>query len=277
MAETLLIVFIVFILLGMPISIAMGVGALGAAMLYPALNPDHHPDPLRRPAVGLLSAAVGAAVHPGRQHRRARRRGARPHRPRHRAGRPLPRRPRLRQRGRQHVLRRHLGLGGGRRVRARHVPDPADGAQGLRPRLRHRAHRLHRRGGADHPAVDHRRHLRVDGRGIGGGHVRGRHHSGPPGGRRHGGAGVRHRQEAQLSQGAAADAAAVHDRAAQRPAGADDPGHHHGRHPVRHLHADRGRRRGGGLCAGRAADLLSRAGAARASRRSSPTRRGCRA
>ena len=39
MAETLLIVFIVFILLGMPISIALGVGALGAAILYPALNP----------------------------------------------------------------------------------------------------------------------------------------------------------------------------------------------------------------------------------------------
>ena len=39
MAETLLIVFIVCILLGMPISIALGTGALGAAMLFPALNP----------------------------------------------------------------------------------------------------------------------------------------------------------------------------------------------------------------------------------------------
>jgi len=38
-AETILIVFIVFILLGMPISIAMGVGALGAAIFYPVLNP----------------------------------------------------------------------------------------------------------------------------------------------------------------------------------------------------------------------------------------------
>ena len=77
MAETLLIVFIVFILLGMPISIALGVGALGAAMFYPGAQPDHHPDPLRRPALGFLPAAVGAAVHPGRQHRGARRRGAR--------------------------------------------------------------------------------------------------------------------------------------------------------------------------------------------------------
>ena len=51
MAETLLIVFIVFILLGMPISIAMGVGALGAAMLYPALNPIIIPTRF----VGLLS------------------------------------------------------------------------------------------------------------------------------------------------------------------------------------------------------------------------------
>ena len=51
MAETLLIVFIVFILLGMPISIALGVGALGAAMLYPALNPIIIPTRF----VGLLS------------------------------------------------------------------------------------------------------------------------------------------------------------------------------------------------------------------------------
>ena len=51
MAETLLIVFVVFILLGMPISIAMGVGALGAAMLYPALNPIIIPTRF----VGLLS------------------------------------------------------------------------------------------------------------------------------------------------------------------------------------------------------------------------------
>jgi tripartite ATP-independent transporter DctM subunit len=51
MAETLLIVFLVFILLGMPISIAMGVGALGAAMLYPALNPIIIPTRF----VGLLS------------------------------------------------------------------------------------------------------------------------------------------------------------------------------------------------------------------------------
>ena len=51
MAETLLIIFIVFILLGMPISIAMGVGALGAAMLFPTLNPIIIPTRF----VGLLS------------------------------------------------------------------------------------------------------------------------------------------------------------------------------------------------------------------------------
>jgi tripartite ATP-independent transporter DctM subunit len=39
MAETLLIAFVICILIGMPISIAMGVGALTAAMFYPALNP----------------------------------------------------------------------------------------------------------------------------------------------------------------------------------------------------------------------------------------------
>ena len=51
MAETLLIVFIVFILLGMPISIALGVGALGAAIFYPVLNPIIIPTRF----VGLLS------------------------------------------------------------------------------------------------------------------------------------------------------------------------------------------------------------------------------
>jgi tripartite ATP-independent transporter DctM subunit len=39
MAETLLIAFVICILIGMPISIAMGVGALAAAMFYPTLNP----------------------------------------------------------------------------------------------------------------------------------------------------------------------------------------------------------------------------------------------
>jgi C4-dicarboxylate transporter DctM subunit len=51
MAETLLIVFAICILLGMPISIALGVGALGAAMLYPTLNPIIIPTRF----VGLLS------------------------------------------------------------------------------------------------------------------------------------------------------------------------------------------------------------------------------
>jgi len=51
MAETLLIIFIAFILLGMPISIALGVGALGAALLFPALNPIIIPTRF----VGLLS------------------------------------------------------------------------------------------------------------------------------------------------------------------------------------------------------------------------------
>jgi tripartite ATP-independent transporter DctM subunit len=51
MAETLLIIFIVFLLLGMPISLALGVGALGAAFFYPALNPIIIPTRF----VGLLS------------------------------------------------------------------------------------------------------------------------------------------------------------------------------------------------------------------------------
>lgn len=51
MAETLLIAFVVCILIGMPISISMGVGALTAAMVYPALNPIIIPTRF----VGLLS------------------------------------------------------------------------------------------------------------------------------------------------------------------------------------------------------------------------------
>ena len=51
MAETLLIAFVICILIGMPISIAMGVGALTAAVFYPALNPIIIPTRF----VGLLS------------------------------------------------------------------------------------------------------------------------------------------------------------------------------------------------------------------------------
>ena len=51
MAEVLLIVFVICIIIGMPISIAMGVGALGAAMVYPVLNPIIIPTRF----VGLLS------------------------------------------------------------------------------------------------------------------------------------------------------------------------------------------------------------------------------
>jgi tripartite ATP-independent transporter DctM subunit len=50
-AEVLLIVFVISIVLGMPISIAMGVGALGAAIFYPILNPIIIPTRF----VGLLS------------------------------------------------------------------------------------------------------------------------------------------------------------------------------------------------------------------------------
>lgn len=51
MAEVLLIAFVVCILLGMPISIAMGVSALTASIFYPALNPIIIPTRF----VGLLS------------------------------------------------------------------------------------------------------------------------------------------------------------------------------------------------------------------------------
>jgi len=50
-AETLLIVFIVFVVVGMPIGLALGVGTLAAAVVYPALNPIIIPTRF----VGLLS------------------------------------------------------------------------------------------------------------------------------------------------------------------------------------------------------------------------------
>jgi C4-dicarboxylate transporter DctM subunit len=50
-AETLLIVFVVFVVLGTPIGIALGIGTLTAAMFYPALNPIIIPSRM----VGLLS------------------------------------------------------------------------------------------------------------------------------------------------------------------------------------------------------------------------------
>jgi C4-dicarboxylate transporter DctM subunit len=51
MAETLLVVFVIMVVLGMPISIALGVGTLAAAMIYPALNPITIPAQF----VGLLA------------------------------------------------------------------------------------------------------------------------------------------------------------------------------------------------------------------------------
>jgi C4-dicarboxylate transporter DctM subunit len=50
-AETLLIVFVLFVVLGMPIGIALGMGTLAAALWYPALNPIIIPTRF----VGLLS------------------------------------------------------------------------------------------------------------------------------------------------------------------------------------------------------------------------------
>ena len=51
MAETLLIVFVVLMLLGMPIGIALGAGTLAASLWFPVLNPIIIPTRF----VGLLS------------------------------------------------------------------------------------------------------------------------------------------------------------------------------------------------------------------------------
>ena len=206
MAETLLIVFIVCILLGMPISIALGVGALGAAMLYPTLNPIIIPTRF----VGLLSdsylllsaplfilagnvAARGgvarvlidlATVLVGRF------RG-----------------------GLAYVNVLDSMFFGG--ISGSAVADVSALGTFLIPQMvrkgydldfRDRADDQHRRDGADHTALDHRGDLRLDGRRVGGGDVRCGRDPGHPGRHRHGGAGVRHCPEAQLSEGGAADA-----------------------------------------------------------------------
>jgi C4-dicarboxylate transporter DctM subunit len=60
MAETLLIVFVIFVVLGMPISIALGVGARAAASFYTAQNPHNKPTPI----VGLLTDKIQLLAAP---------------------------------------------------------------------------------------------------------------------------------------------------------------------------------------------------------------------
>ena len=240
--------------------------------LLPGAQPDHHPGPPGGAPVRLVHPPVGAALHPGRQHRRAGRRGAGDHRPRDRPRRPVPRRPRLRQHRRQPVLRRDLRLGGGRRLGPRHLPDPQMVRKGydkdfatvltictaiLAPIIPPSIVAVIYAWMADESVAAI----------FAGGYVPG----------------------LLVALGMAVPTFIIarqrnYPRSRRRPselpgrpgegaAGPHDPRDHHGRHRGGPLHADRGRRRGRGLRAGRAAALLQGAPAARR-RGSSRTRRG---
>ena len=163
MAETLLILFLIAIAAGMPISMALAVGALGTSMFFPAVKPVIIPTRF----VGLLSdsylllsaplfiLAGNIAARGGVAkalidlatalvgHFRG---------------------------GLAYVNICSAMFFGG--ISGSAVADvsalgtfliPADGAQGLRPRFFHGADGVVGRRGADHSAVDHRRDLRLDG------------------------------------------------------------------------------------------------------------------
>ena len=278
MAETLLIVFIVFILLGMPISIALGVGALGAAMLYPALNPIIIPTRF----VGLLSDSyllLSAPLFILAGNIAARGGVARV----------------LIDLATALVGRFRGGLAyvnvvdsmffGG--ISGSAVADVSALGTFLIPQMVRKGYDLDFATALTistavvapiippsiiaviYAWMAEESVAAMFAAGILPGH---------PGRARDGGPGVRHCQEAQLSKGAAADAAPSSCAcSAQGAAGAGDPRDHHGRHPVRLVHAHRSRRGGGGLRARGAADLLSRAGLARAAEDLRRTRPACRA
>ena len=201
-------------------------------------------------AVQQLRAARDPAVHSGRRSHEHRQ----PHRPPasvlSRAGRPLPRRARARQRRCQHDLRRHVRLGD--RGRSRHRPHHHrhdDQGWPLPHRLRGRHHGVRRHHRTDHPSFDPDGALRTDLRHLDRVSVPRRVRS-----RRH----ARHRLHGdefgdrappQLSGRAGDPDARNSENHAARISRADAAGDPAVRHLRRRDDADRRRRRCGFLCA----------------------------
>ncbi|SOY56621.1 hypothetical protein CBM2592_A90585 [Cupriavidus taiwanensis] len=147
------------------------------------------------------------------------------------------------------VPRRHFGLGPGQRGRGRRRDDRGDVARGLSRLIQRGGGRRGRGHRHPDPAVGGVHHLQRAGAGrIGAGAVRGRHDPGRARGHRADRAGGVAGAQAQHGRrrGRAAASAVLEEPARSRvgPGGAvPDPG----RHARRLVHADRGRRGGGGL------------------------------
>ena len=154
-------------------------------------------------------------------------------------GRPSARRARAGRHAVQHVLRRHFRLVHRRRRGAQPHRRGGDDQGRLRPRLHGGADRLRLHDGEPDSAEHHGGGLRRDRQRLDRRAVSRRHRAGRA---------DRHRADdllALLRAGrdsqAAREPVRIRRRGARVRSAADDPAHHHGRHPDRLVHADRGR------------------------------------
>ena len=203
-------------------------------------------------AARFLHAAGDALFHPRRIDHDGRRHQPAAGRFRARAGRPFPRRPRACLDRRQHGGRRRVGLvhrGRGRDRLDRHPDDEADRLQGRICRGADRDRRHHR---GDHPAEHDHGDLRRDRAGLDRRPVPRRDHPGDPGRAR----ADDHREALHLSSELSGAARSHRTLRSLRLVALGALGlvrvacaaHHRGRHPVGHLHRDRGRRHRLRLC-----------------------------
>ena len=150
------------------------------------------------------------------------------------------------------------GRRGGRRRGPRPGRDEGDDRERLRPRVQRRHHRRlvdHRPGDS---AVHRLRRLRQHHRGVDRQAVHGRLRARRADGRLDDGRGLPDFPLPRLSDRPVAELAPPVDHLPQIAAGAAHAGHHHRRHPRRHLHADRGGRGGVDLRAVRRRRLVPR-------------------
>ena len=231
--------FAVLCALGVPVAYALGLSALdrGDVGRHPARSGDAQDLGRHR----RLRAAGDPVLRAGGRHHGRRRHGDAPRQPREGVRRLHSRRPGAGQHPRQHALRLHLGLVGRRHGVDRLGDDSADGEGGLPARVRHQRHDLRLGAGADDPAVAQRRHLLAGGgrHDLGRASVPRRHLSRPAVRAVPDRARAVDGAQARLSEGRAG---AAERRAEDRHRRAVGPGHrrhHHGRHSVRRLHADR--------------------------------------
>ncbi len=192
---------------------------------------------------GLVPAPGGAVLHPRRHDHEL----CRHHPPAdgagRRAGRPLGRRARPGQHHPRDADGRPLGVRQCRRRDAVEDARPRDGEARLCAGLRRRGHRLGRGHHADHPARHRAHHLRLPGRRLDRPPLHRRRRARHPALRRaDAGHGLRLAPARLPSEpGQVRERCGARPRLPGRHLGADHPGLHPRRHPLRHLHADRGR------------------------------------